>query len=675
MTKILNFYVRGLMFLLPVMMMPVMVDGIGMGRNWLMMAMVAVGILVWVMEMLINKKVEIKTNKVLILLGALVIWAWIGRGWKMTVGLKMKSVMDIGGVGTLTAVWGWLFLVLQTASKEERKEQLNWLTAASILVAISSLVVFLLPSAKLPIVWPKDNPMVSIGAGWSLTGALLSEVMLMVFLVMEWGKRLFKKLSAQQNDNYVVEAVITFVTTLALMLDIFRIYKLGWINLDGTSAWIIAVETFKRSPIWGMGAGNFSEAFSEFRPNSYNLTQYWMNGFKTSSMGVLQLWTELGGVGLLIGGGIVSGMLALKKNYSFVRVAIMGLMVAFLPFNVVAVVLWGWLAMGLMESKKNKLAFKVGENGFNIAPWVMAVVVVAAMTFSGYWLYRILMGDILMRQSLVAAAKNDGGTTYNLQIKAIGMNPTAAEYRKVYSQTNLALALSLLTNKEITDDDKQKASVLIQQSVREAKSAIALEERNPTYWLNLASIYRQIVGIVDGAPDWSFQAYQQAVALEPSNPMSKLEMGGLLYAANRWEEADRVFEQAVVTKNDFANGWYNWAYTAKKLNKLQEAVTRLNQALMLVPVSSGDYEKASKELATWKKELDDLTKKQGASAEATAPKPETLKTPEPLPTGSKEEKVNVSTDELMPPTTNSGQVTPAKVEATTTPTGTVNSGQ
>jgi Tfp pilus assembly protein PilF len=240
-----------------------------------------------------------------------------------------------------------------------------------------------------------------------------------------------------------------------------------------------------------------------------------------------------------------------------------------------------------------------------------------------------------------------------LQIKAIGMNSNMAEYRKTYSQTNLALANTLLSNKDLSDDDKQKASVLIQQAVREAKSAITLESYNPNYWLNLAAVYRKIVGVVDGSADWSFQAYQQAVALEPVNPMSKLEMGGLLFAANRFDEADRVFEQVVTVKPDFANGWYNWAYTAKKTGKLADAVSRMTQALTLVPADSGDYETASKELAAWKKELDEAIKKQNADAQAAAAakQPETLKTEQPLPTGSAKDRVAVPTGELAPPST------------------------
>jgi len=294
------------------------------------------------------------------------------------------------------------------------------------------------------------------------------------------------------------------------------------------------------------------------------------------------------------------------------------------------------------------LVLIVGEGGINGAPWVLAAILTGVMVWSGINAGKMIAADYYYRQSMIAASKNDGGTTYNMQIKAIGLNPLSAEYRRVYAQTNLALAISILSTEQVADADKEKASVLIQQSVREGKAAVSLNQMEVINWTNLAQIYRQLVGVVDGSADWSFQAYQQAMVLDPTNPSLALDLGGLLYAAGRYEEAERMFEQSVVNKNDFANAWYNWAYSAKQMNKLGDAVSRMTQAVALVPVTSGDFEKANKELETWKKEYDEAVKK---FQEQQQPKEaETLKTSEPLPTVSKEEQVNVPAEDLKPPT-------------------------
>jgi len=396
--------------------------------------------------------------------------------------------------------------------------------------------------------------------------------------------------------------------------------------------------------------GNFVQAFNLYRPAQYNLTKYWSSGFNTSSMGILNLWTELGVVGLLLVIVLFSSWLKSKRKGDYWVAGLFLLLTAVLPADLTIWFLTVWLLAGnLFEAKEISLVLNLGEGRMNFGPWILGLILMVMVVFGGYHWVKILRGEIFLRNSFVASSKNDGGATYDLQIRAIGQNNLNAEYRRIYSQTNLSLAQVILSGSEVSDEDKQKASTLIQQSVREAKSAISLDSNNSIYWTNLAVIYKALVGLVDGAPDWSFQAYQQAAALDPVNPLIKLDIGWLLFASGRYDDADRVFEQVVTNKPDYANGWYNWAYTAKKNNRLAEAVQRLSQAVALVPVDSGDYDKAAEELLTWKKELDEAIKKQQELVTQQEQKePETLKTSEPLPTGG---KVVVPTGEMEPPET------------------------
>ncbi|MBU4397684.1 hypothetical protein KKC08_05990, partial [Patescibacteria group bacterium] len=238
---------------------------------------------------------------------------------------------------------------------------------------------------------------------------------------------------------------------------------------------------------------------------------------------------------------------------------------------------------------------------------------------------------------------------YNWQIKAIAMNPNLPKLRRIYSQTNLALVRSLSEKAEsLTEEERQKISILTQQAVREAKTAVNLDNRDAESWVNLAGIYRQFAGGVEGAADWAYDSYSQAILLDPTNSSLKLDLGGLLFAAEKYEEADRMFEEAVVDKRDFANGWYNWAYSAKKRDRLSVAVARMNQVLALIPLDSADYETAEETLNEWRSELERLTEQERARQEAVADQQqkeeevvakEVLTTPMPLPTVIEEEVI------------------------------------
>jgi len=661
MRTVLKFYVRVVMFLLPLFWLPVIYDSFALGKVIFLVATGLIGLLIWLVDFLVNKREVIKSNKFFWWLLVLMAWSVVSFV-KLDVGVKMSSLMSITGFGVTAGLFIWSFLWLQVSDKDEYKKQFSWLVASGMIVAVASLISFVIPTSKLPLYWPKDNPILSITSGWSITGSVFGEVVFMLFLVMESLKRMLAKLKKKADINdYLKEAIGVVFFALVLFVGVYKIAKIGWVFLDNKSSWVVATESLKNSPIFGVGVGNYGEAFRIFRPVSFNSTKYWSSALSLASMEWLQLWTELGVVALIWLVLMVMTWLSKRKEKYFWQVGLLGTLFLFLPFNYLTAWLLVWLLSSkFFETKELKMILRVGEKNFNVMPYLFGLLVLAVVGTGGYFYTRILIGDYYWKQSLVAASKNDGLKTYQLQIKAIDMNPAMANYRSIYAQTNLALAQNFLSKeeKDLTEDDKQKASTLVQQAVREAKAAVSLDQRNSNYWTVLGSIYRNLAGMVDGAADWSVQAFQQAIILDPANPLIKIELGGIYYASESYDMANRAFEDAVTTKTDYPNAWYNWAYTAKKMNQLQVAVNRLEKAVSLVSPDSGDYEKASEELATWKKELEEMIKKQKEEAEkqnGQQKEAETLKTPDPIPTVDEENKVAVPTGDMAPPTS---EVTP-----------------
>jgi len=666
MTKILKIYTRVVLLLVPFFFLPAIYDSFGLGKSGFVLVTGVVGLILWALGLFLDKKNEVKFSKwlwwVLILLG----WSLVSF-WKMTTGGRARSIASSMGVGGLAGLAIWFFLWLQVRDKEETKKQMFFLTISSVVVGVISLVSFMIPTSKLPLSWPTNNPIVSITEGWSVTGSLMAEAVLFLLVLINWAKILSAKVKSKADfGSYFKEAIGVAFFGLMLILDIYRIFKQGWVYLDGTSSWVIAVEVLKNNPIFGVGLGNFVEAFSRFRPASFNMTAYWSSTFGSSMMGILQWWTELGIVGLAIIAIMAVSGWKNRREGGFGTWGLLGLLVLVLPPTYLTVFLLFWaLALNAGEAKEAKMVLPVGEKGMNIMPYVAALVVVVVSGVCGYRAVRVLLGDYYWRASLLAASENDGSGAYNLEIKAIGMNPNLADYRAVYSQTNLALAQAILSvdeGTELTETEQEQASTLIQQAVREAQSAVTLDGNIPAYWSNLGSIYKSLVGVVDEALTWSVQSYQQASALDPVNPTYNMELGSIAYGAEDYASAERYFEEVVTDKSDYANAWYNWAYAAKQQNSLQNAVTRLQQALSLISSDSEDYAAAKEELDSWTEELntalaqyqEQLQQQQAAQQQeaGTTTQPtstEPLTTPEPLPTEGMEEQVNVPAEDLEPP--------------------------
>lgn len=653
------------LFLLPLFFIPQIYSAFGLAKSGLLLIGGGFGLILWLVGILKDKDETIKWNK--LLTWSLILVVLMGVSFViMGPGVRARSMVTQSGFGTFLGLLMWLFLWVQIDDKKEREIQFKWLSISSIVVAVGSLVAFMIPVSKLPLNLPKTNPIISIGQGWSVTGSLLAEAVLMVLMVFEWLKRLLAKLKGREELNqYLMAAVGVVFFGLILFLDIYKIVKLGWGYLDLRTSWVIAVESLKNSPLFGVGVGNFYQAFLTFKPVSFNLTNLWSLVFDNSAMGILNLWTEIGILGLawvLFGFGRLFKKI---KNSNFLIVILMSFAALLLPVNLVVLFLVFWILVfsDFWTSREIKMKLLLGEKNFNVMPYLIGVLLLIGVGFGGYWETKILIADGYWMKAVKAASKNDGVGSYNNQIKAIGINPNMADYRAVYSQTCLALSQSYLSKKEISETDKESGTTLIQQSVREAKAAISLDQINAVYWSNLASIYKSLIGLVEGANDWSIQAYKQAVALNPNDPMLKLNLGGLYYGLNDFESADRIFEEVVVSKNNYANGWYNWAYSGKQLGKLEMAVNRMKRALELVPANSNDYETANKILVEWQKELEEMNKKKAEETKKTDANDEEkiLTTPEALPTGTSDN--GIKTGEGMEPPI---EVTPT-VEVSPTP--------
>lgn len=296
MTKILKTYLKVWLFLLPIFFLPVVVDSFGFGKNWLMFLTMCLGLIIWAVLMAVKKD-----NKIVLVKGwgwllALTIWA--GVFWYFgEVGVRMRTLMGFPGLGMLLSMTIWAFLWMQVAEERDGSEE-KWLTVAGLMVALSSLVVFLLPSTKMPISWPKDNPIVNLTNDWSLTGAVLGEMWVLAVLGIIWTKKLFIKI--KKREGYIGEVMVTAVLVLVLFLDVFKTVRSGWGYLDLNSSWTIASESLKYKPLQGVGIGNFLEAFNKWRPMAFNATKSWTGSFGWSANGGLQLWdrTWLGWLGL-----------------------------------------------------------------------------------------------------------------------------------------------------------------------------------------------------------------------------------------------------------------------------------------------------------------------------------------------------------------------------------------
>jgi tetratricopeptide (TPR) repeat protein len=245
-----------------------------------------------------------------------------------------------------------------------------------------------------------------------------------------------------------------------------------------------------------------------------------------------------------------------------------------------------------------------------------------------------------MRQSLDAAAKNDGTTTYNMQRLALTVNPTRDNYHTTYAQTNLAIANSIASKTDITDTDRQTIQDLIAQAIRSVRVATeVVGPLNPSNWEVRAMVYRSLINVAQNASDWAIGSYNSAIQLDPSNPRLRVELGGVYFTLGDYLSAANQFRQATALKPDYANAYFNFGSALIQLKDYANAMAALDVTKSLIPANSPDRKVVDDLIASLQKPVVAGAATAKPTVEQIAGPTQGTKTQEPLINASQSTKV------------------------------------
>lgn len=383
-------------------------------------------------------------------------------------------------------------------------------------------------------------------------------------------------------------------------------------------SWYAAIEILKTplSLLFGVGVDNYASLFARVKDPAYNLSTAWsISSYNVARSGVLQIVSELGLFGLIA--FLLLAMSLIKSAFSehgntVMRVLTIYILLVLLLFPASYIVfLLFFLTVGFTAAQEKS---KVTLIDLSFAlPYVIATVIVSAVVVIGslYLLGRAYAAEYMYKRSLSGLGTN-GMNPYEDLRSAILLNPKMEKYHIDFSRLNLIIANNIARKDKdkITEQDRQTIAQAIQASIAEAKNAVALNPQKSTNWENLALIYQNIINVAQGADQWTIAAYQRAIVTDPQNPSYRLSLGGTLYTLGNYDEALKMFEQAVALKPDWANAYYNLAWAAYQKGDYQRAALSMQNVLQLMgnARNTEDYKKAAADLDNFKKKLNDMDK-------------------------------------------------------------------
>jgi tetratricopeptide (TPR) repeat protein len=459
--------------------------------------------------------------------------------------------------------------------------------------------------------------------------------------------------TAEKVSLFVLSAIMSAALVVTLIFA-FPGKDTAPIFLPFSAGYNVAIETLKtpKTALLGVGTNSFAAAYNQFRPISMNTGDFWNIRFTASTSELLQIVTTVGAIGLGLFIWVITTMAKVAKvdlkstQAKAIKIVSFGLLLFFILMPgtytlffafYICLLLWGLHIKFSSVIPTKELSFAVEENTTKpqtlkmIGVFTPVVLVIAAIGATGFFGGRAYAAEITFKNALDAAAKNDGLATYNLERQAIMLNAYVPRYRRAYAATNLALANSIASNKDITDQDKQNVAQLIQQAIREGKVAASLEPENVNNWENLTLIYRSLINAAEGADQWTVAALSQAIQTDPTNPSLRIDLGGVYYSLGRYDQAIRLFQQAAELKSDYANAYYNLSHSYLQKKDVVSAYDYMQQTLSLTKADSADYTKAKQELEELSKQLPKTEATKAQSAKEVAPAKTQLQAPSPAP--------------------------------------------
>ncbi|MBU1016726.1 hypothetical protein KJ678_01005 [Patescibacteria group bacterium] len=451
------------------------------------------------------------------------------------------------------------------------------------------------------------------------------------------------------SENLLKSSLIKTVgLTLAILLAVFAVMNyvpsirasLGInytrtmeITLDSKTSWQIATSALRDFPLLGTGLSTYIMDFTSYKPLSFNNTPFWNLRFNKPSNEFFRVFSEQGLLGLtalilltLAVIRITTKSQKAKEDFTAtgVNAAVLGIFASFLFYSantaiaVLTIILLALLVRIQKEFQEGfaedvtfsvaavgeRLSLNFGQDKKEILTYVfmgLSLLIAVPTIFASVKAYT---AEIYRRTALLSAASGNIGEAYNLYNKVVYHNPFYDTYRRDFANIDIALvALIAQKGDAITEQDKSDMQQLVNQATREVR--LTTEKINPLFvanWEHRAWVFNQLTALDKNAAQAAMDAAQEAVQLDPLNPILRVGSGNVVgtgsiyYSAGDFQRAAISFAEAIQLKADFANAYYNLSLSQAQLKNWEASATNMEIVLRLLPQDSEDFKIASDNL-------------------------------------------------------------------------------
>ncbi len=326
-----------------------------------------------------------------------------------------------------------------------------------------------------------------------------------------------------------------------------------------------------QDPIFGAGAGRYSNVWDMYRPLDINQTVFWNTSFDTGFSTVQSLFTTNGILAVvallaLLGISIVHGFKLFSYQFPdrfsrFIAVAslIMSLAFALLLFLAspgLVLIVFGFMYLGLLLGVstlvgRTKLMSINYLRDPRLSFFAILILVVAAMAgFSAVYFSGNRFASIVVYNRALAAT--DFETAARRIDRAISLSQN-----DVYWRTRSALYTSQFnTLAQAENPDSGQLQTNFSQAEQSASAAVAWDPTTTTNWLTLSQVYQLVAGGEnEDAYKNAKEAADEAQKRNPTNPVLFLNQAQLALTKKDTQAALDQIAKAIEQKIDYLDAY------------------------------------------------------------------------------------------------------------------------
>lgn len=389
----------------------------------------------------------------------------------------------------------------------------------------------------------------------------------------------------------------------------------------------IAIQALKTNSLFGSGPGTFAYDFASFKPQSLNNTLFWNIRFSkggsefTSWLAMVGILGIIALISLITAGlyrsvhsfttrNIQQGESRFDRNIleSSLLGSFMVLIISFFfyPFSFA---LWATffllILLILLFNRKEEIAHHktiLLEHSPQVS-LIVAVVFLIAIVFNAGMIYGVLQRYRAERIYTKGVRTSDVTQAQTFIEKATRINP----YNDLYWRDLAALSFNQFINESQqpqSQERDQRIQNFLNQALSASNEASQLNSQNSFTWSLRATIYRNLIGVAQGADEFAFNTIKEAIMRDPTNPilyteqgrihLAKLDLEALGQITLSQQDREKIvqdaitsFNKAIELKRDYAPALFQSALLFDRLGERQEAINRMEINKALEPENTG----------------------------------------------------------------------------------------